>query len=154
VVEYRSQRGHAADDTKRVDLREAIWQEGPTAFAFLVDEAGFLGPERTDTGLAYHRPGLHVRVDLILHHRESEVVTRLSSPNEAGGDLQASLGCLYVACGLGRLQAVPETAHSRHTMSKRIGQHAAALRGVLPYLDGAAGRELLRRCHRRLLPQG
>ncbi len=44
---------------RRADRRDPIWQDGPALFAFLA-AAGFAGPERTQDGLAYHRPGLHI----------------------------------------------------------------------------------------------
>ncbi|MGH8823343.1 MAG: hypothetical protein ACRDVN_02560, partial [Jiangellaceae bacterium] len=47
---------------RREAPKETIWREGPSAFAFLVDEWEFLGPERTEEGLAYHRSGLHISI--------------------------------------------------------------------------------------------
>ncbi len=32
---------------------------------------GFLGPERIDDGLAYHRPGLHVRIEFWTWNHEA-----------------------------------------------------------------------------------
>jgi hypothetical protein len=39
---------------------EIIWKHGDAAFAFLFTKWNFLGPERTDSGIAFHRPDLHV----------------------------------------------------------------------------------------------
>ncbi len=67
----------------------------------------------------------------------------------ADGDLPgqfAELDCLYTACGLGLLHYVPGTTGSRHTVRKRIGQHSAALRALMPHLTEPTVRHLLRRC--------
>jgi hypothetical protein len=137
----------------RADPRETIWEQGPSAFAFLVEEWGFTGPERTDQGIADHRPKLHVTVEHWAWRHEAGFATTVQGVDRrTGTEHTASLGCLYVACGLGPLQHVPETAGGSHTISKRIAQHAGALQRVMPYLDGPSGAELLRRCQRRLLP--
>lgn len=134
---------------------ELMWAEGPSFFGFLIDEWGFTGPERTDGGLAYRRPGLHVDIELWEWKHETGFTTMIrggtDSPERWWG---ASLGCLYVACGMGTLQAVPEGAWSQHTILKRMGQHSHALRRVMPYLDGPRALDLLRWCHGRELPTG
>jgi hypothetical protein len=144
---------HTGRMGRRVYPREAIWEEGPTAFAFLVDEWGFQGPERTDAGLAYHRPGLHISVEFWEWKNEAGFTTTVrGGADPHGRERSASLGCLYVACGLGPLQAVPEVAGSHHTISKRIDQHSSVLRRVVPHLCSPAAADLLRRCHGRELP--
>jgi hypothetical protein len=138
---------------RRADPRQTIWEQGPSAFAFLLEEWGFQGPERTDEGIAYHRPDLHVTVELWAWKNEAGFTTSVRGlDRRTGAQHWASLGCLYVACGLGPLQHVPENAGGGHTISKRIVQHAGALRRVMPYLHGATVAELLRRCQGRLLP--
>ncbi|KOV76754.1 hypothetical protein [Nocardia sp. NRRL S-836] len=42
---------------------------------------------------------------------------------------------LYAGLGLGPLQAVPDTVGGGHTVRKRIAEHSAALRAVMPHLD-------------------
>ncbi len=94
----------------RAAPREVIWQEGPPAFAFLGERWGFAGPERTGDGLAYHRLGLHIRIEYLAWKNEAEFSTRLAGGAGPGGrERRASLGCLYVACGLGAAQDVPGT---------------------------------------------
>ena len=96
-----------------------------------------MGPERTDEGIAYHRPGLHVTVELWAWKNEAGFTTSVRGVDRlTGAQHWASLGCLYVACGLGPLQHVPENAGGGQTISKRLTQHAGALRRVMPYLDG------------------
>lgn len=49
--------------------------------------------------------------------------------------------------------SVPTSAVSRsHTIIKRIGQHAAALRLVMPHVNGSGSGRLFRRCQPRELP--
>ena len=132
---------------------ETLWEQGPSAFAFLTQGWGFTGPERTDNGIAYHRPGLHVTVESWEWKNEAGFSTSVRGVDRlTGAEHWASLACLYGACGLGPLQHVPETAGAGHTISRRITQHAGALRRVVPYLDGPMVTELLRRCQGRLLP--
>jgi hypothetical protein len=103
----------------RADPRETIWEQGPSAFAFLVEEWGFTGPERTDQGIADHRPKLHVTVEHWAWRHEAGFATTVQGVDRrTGTEHTASLGCLYVACGLGPLQHVPETAGGSHTISK------------------------------------
>ena len=106
---------------------EVIQRDGPALFAFLLD-AGFLGPELVSDGIAYHRMGLHVEIG---HHGGHEpelgtVVTR--------ADRSALLTDLYVAAGCGPAQDVPSNAHTPALAAKRLRQHAAALRRLLPTL--------------------
>jgi hypothetical protein len=139
---------------RRAHPRETIWEEGPDAFAFLVQKWGFTEPERTDAGIAYHRPELHVTVELRAWKNEADFTTHVwGVDRRTTAEHSALLGCLYVACGLGPLQHVPENAGGGHTISKRIAQHAAALQRLMPYLDRPAVAELLRRCQGRLLPE-
>ena len=139
---------------RRADPSETSWEEGPNAFRNLAQDWGFTGPERTNAGIAYHRPELHVTIELWAWKNEAGFTTHVCGVDRVTGvEHSASLGCLYVACGLGPLQHVPETAGGGHTISKRIAQHAAALQRLMPYLDGPAVAELLRRCQGRLLPE-
>ncbi len=136
---------------RRVDPRELAWQDGPELFDFLLG-AGFLGPETTDDGLAYHRPGLHVSIRVVTGH-EPEVVTSVRhDPADGTPARSASLDNLYVACRCGVLQDVPGSAPNLRTTAKRLRQHADALRRVLPHLlTGDVGR-LISRCQGRRLP--
>jgi hypothetical protein len=136
----------------RRDPRETIWERGRSAFAFLVQEWGFEEPERTDNGLLYHRPGLHISVEYWAWKNEAGFTTTVHGVDLDGRQRRALLGCLYVACGLGPLQAVPEDAGTQHTINKRIAQHANALRRVMPYLHDPAAGNLLSRCQGRQLP--
>ena len=68
--------------------REVLWVEGPSAFAFLVRDRGFLGPERIDDGLAYRRPGLHVRIEFWTWNNEAGFSTTV--------ERVSGLGALYV----------------------------------------------------------
>jgi hypothetical protein len=134
---------------RRADRREPIWREGPALFGFLLD-AGFLGPERLDDGIAYHRPNLHVEVRFI-DGWEPELATQVYCEGP-DGLRWASLNCLYVARGGGVLQDVPGNVPNLRTTTKRLHQHARALRQVLPCLLEEDVGELVRRCQGRLLP--
>lgn len=141
-------------DTGQVGQRagpaEVLWAEGPSAFAFLVRDWGFLGPERIDDGLTYHRPGLHVRIEFWTWNHEAGFSTTVERVDDLSAQVQAaSLGRLYVACGLGPAQDVPETAGSGHALRKRITQHSTALQLVLPRLSGPPAASLFARCSGR-----
>jgi hypothetical protein len=126
---------------RRSDPVRVIWADGPAAFEFLVSEYDFLGPERTDEGLAYHRPDLRVEITHWEFKNEAGFSTTVSRPgNTPGSRRAAQLDDLFVACGLGPSQAVPGQSGAGHTIRKRIAQHAKALRQVMPRLD-----EVLRR---------
>lgn len=137
---------------QRQSAVELIWTEGPAAFGFLVEELGFDGPERTHEGLVYRRAELRVEINHWYFKNETGFSTTVVEAVEEARRW-ASLGCLYVACGLGPLQAVPENSGGGHTIRKRVVQHANALRQVIPRLLGPERGCLLRRCHRRELPE-
>ncbi len=136
---------------RRVDARELVRQDGPDLFGFLLD-AGFLGPETVEGGLAYHRPGLHVEIRLHTGHEPELVTSVRHEPVDGTPARSASLGCLYVACRCGVLQDVPGSAPNLQTTAKRLRQHADALRRVLPHLLSDDVGRLVARCRGRLLP--
>jgi len=77
--------------------------------------------------LAYHRPGLHVRIEFWTWNQETGFTTTVERTGDLSSRVQAaSLGRLYVACGLGPASDVPETAGSGHALRKRITQHSSA----------------------------
>lgn len=135
---------------QRAGPREVLWGEGPSAFAVLVRDWGFLGPERIDDGLAYLRPGMHVRIEFWTWNLETGFTTTVERTCDLSSRVQAaSLSRLYVACGLGATSDVPETAGSGHTLRKRITQHSSALQLVMPHLTGPAAASLFARCSGR-----
>jgi hypothetical protein len=135
---------------KRAGPGEVLWAEGSSAFAFLVRDWGFLGPERIDDGLAYHRPSLHVRIEFWAWNHEAGFSTTVERVDDLSARVQAaSLDRLYVVCGLGPAQDVPETAGSGHALRKRISQHSTALQLVIPHLRGPAAASLFARCSGR-----
>lgn len=136
---------------RRADPRDPIWRHGPALFEFLVG-AGFAGPERTEHGIAYHRPRLHIEIRFVGGH-EPVVTTTITSIRLNGDTRSASIDCLYVACRCGPLQDVPGSAANRRTTEKRVQQHAEATRQVLPRLLDSSVDDLLRRCHGRQLPE-
>lgn len=136
---------------RRADPEDLIRQEGPALFSFLTP-AGFLGPERTENGLAYHRPGLHIEVRYS-NGVEPEMVTTIVVTTPTGEQRWAHLDCLYVACRCGPLQDVPGSAPNQKVAIKRIRQHAEALRKVLPRLIDGDAEHLVRRCQGRLTPE-
>ncbi|MGI5503033.1 hypothetical protein [Lentzea sp. CA-135723] len=128
---------------------QVLRDEGLPAFAFLVERHDFLGPELVEDGFLFHRPDLRVSVTSWTWNGERGFTTRVSLPDVV---MSADLGCLYVACGLGPLQAVGGSTGTAHVVRKRIAEHAAALRPVMRRLDGPERVELVRRCRGRLLP--
>lgn len=153
VYTRRGATGDTGEMGHRPDPPAVIWLNAPEAFGFLCEKWGFEGPDRISGGVAYHRVGLHITIEFLYWKHEAEFVTRLSMVDPTGRVMRASLGCLYLACGLGTAQAVPTSAAGAgHTIAKRAGQHAAALLRVMPHLDGSGAVELFRRCERRDLP--
>jgi hypothetical protein len=139
VLEYRGV-SHRVDPQQR--FRIAVCE----SFAFLVEDAGFCGPESTTHGLGFHRPGLHVEV-WFLPGREAEVVTRVELVSAGGAKVQSAwLERLYVAAGCGPAQHVPQTAPTMLAALKRVREHAAALRRLLPFLLGPQAEDLFVRC--------
>jgi hypothetical protein len=133
---------------KRSNPVQVIWDEAPWALSFLIDECGFAGPELTADGVAYHRPGLHICMEYWSWKNEHGFTTTLAQVGSDGTEVRAALGMLYAACGLGPARDVPEGAGTLYVIRKRIGQHAAALRRLVPYLDGGDADALFRRCSR------
>jgi hypothetical protein len=87
---------------RRSDPGELIWERRRSAFAFLTHDWDFEQPERTDGGLVYHRPGLHISIKYWAWKNEQGFATTIRGVDPEGWERSASLGCLYVACGLGR----------------------------------------------------
>jgi hypothetical protein len=132
---------------KRAGPLEIVWQQGAAAFAFLVADYGFEGPECTDDGIAFHRPDMHVGTQIWAWKREAGIDTGVRWTDPTSGDQHAAnLECLYVTAGLGPSQHVPGNLGGGHTVAKRVDEHARALRRLMPYLTGTAAAELYRRC--------
>lgn len=132
---------------KRPGPLEIVWQQGAEAFSFLCDDFDFVGPERTDDGIAYHRPDLHVEVVIWAWKNEAGIDTGLRWIDPTTGEQHvAGLDHLYVECGLGPAQHVPGNVGGGHTIAKRVTQHAQALRRLMPHLTGPAAADLFHRC--------
>ncbi|WP_309500412.1 hypothetical protein [Streptomyces shenzhenensis] len=127
-------------------LSEAFRAEARVEFAFLVEDAGFSGPEQTDVGLLFHGSGLDVEVWFLDGHEP--VVETLVAPVASDGvrDRGVWLDELYVFSGCGPAQDVPGSAPTRRATLKRVHQHAAALRRLMPQLLTADGAQLIARC--------
>jgi hypothetical protein len=117
-----------------------LWTEGPAAFSFLVDEYGFTGPVVVEPhgyhdhgGLRYERADLCVSTRVWSWYQgERGVSTRVELREPP---CRADLGELYEALGLGLKRDVPDRGGSGHVLRKRIGEQAAALREVVPFLE-------------------
>lgn len=131
---------------RRANPVDFIWAEAPRALTFLTDDWGFSGPERTDEGVAYHRPGLHVEMGAWSWKNERGFTTTLALVGREGKQRRASLSALYAASGLGAPSAVPAGAGTLYVIGKRIRQHAAALRTLLAYLDQRDADALFKQC--------
>jgi hypothetical protein len=136
---------------RSAEPREIVRDEGREAFAFLLD-ADFLGPELTEDGLIYHRPGLQVEVRYLGPY-EPEVATTVRRRETGGASRSATLGCLYAAFGAGPGQDVGGAADTPEQVASRVGEHAAALRAVLADLLGGGLEEAIRRCQGRSAPR-
>ncbi|MGI5458570.1 hypothetical protein ACQEWB_36460 [Streptomyces sp. CA-249302] len=127
-------------------LLEAFRAEAGVEFAFLVEDAGFSGPEQTDVGLLFHSSDLDVEVWFLDGHEP--VVTTLVAPVAPDGARTRGvwLDELYVLSGCGPAQDVPGSAPTRRATLKRVHQHAAALRLLMPQLLTAEGAQLIAHC--------
>jgi hypothetical protein len=131
---------------KYADPSDVIRAEAPAVLRFLAEDWGFTGPELTDDGIAFHRSGLHVHMGFWSWKNESGFLTTLTQTGTDGTELRAGLGELYAACGVGTAHDVPEGAGTVYVIRKRIGQHATALRKLLPYFDDTDTDALFRSC--------
>ncbi|GAA2267891.1 hypothetical protein GCM10010232_70380 [Streptomyces amakusaensis] len=128
------------------NLAEAFRAEAGAEFAFLVEDAGFSEPEQTDNGLLFHSVGLDVEIWFLGGHEPQ--VTTLVSPVPSDGARAGGvwLDELYVVSGCGPAQDVPGSAPTRRATLKRVHQHAAALRRLMPRLLTTEGSQLIARC--------
>lgn len=109
------------------DLAEAFRAEVSAEFAFLIEYAGFSGPEQTDNGLLFRSSRLHVEVWFLDGHEP--VVTTLIAPAASDGVRArgAWLDELYVLSGCGPAQDVPGSAPTRRaTLKSHLGEKPMA----------------------------
>lgn len=133
---------------RHADPREVIRAEAPAVLSFLAEDWGFAGPELTDDGIAYHRHGLHIHMGFWSWKNERGLLTTLTQVGADGTEQRAGLGELYVACGVGTAHDVPEGDGTVYVIRKRIGQHATALRKLLPFLHDTDSDALFTSCSR------
>lgn len=114
-------------------------------FQFLRD-ADFLGPEAGEYGLSYSS-GL-LGVEVLYDDRDGRILTIVRS-SVGNRNPRAGLPCLYVSAKLGPAQDIREIARSRKALADVLETHAAALRKLLPIVEGADGANLLLNCHGR-----
>lgn len=124
---------------------DVLKDEGPQAFSFLVEEYGFTGPALGEWGIGYQLGGLEIDVTAWRVLGDTSFWTMLY---ENFDDFTAScrLDRLYVTCGLGPEQDVPDDVGGVRVVRERIAQHSAALRKLMPQLTGPWRAQLLRRC--------
>ena len=135
---------------KRRSPLEVVQTDGPNQLVFL-PAAGISGPELTDNGIVY-RSGT-IEVSMSYYGRpDAGVYTSVHRIAPDGTWRWADLSCLHVACGHGVLQDVPSNAPNQAVASKRVTQHATALRRILPRLLTDDAISLLRRCQGQQLP--
>ena len=119
--------------------------EAENHFQFL-READFLGPEKGEYWLSYSSDMLGVEVHY--DDREGRVITIVRS-SVGDRNPRAGIQCLYVSARLGPAQHIKEIARSAKVLGNVLESHAAALRKVLPVVEGADGPDLLLDCHGR-----
>lgn len=126
---------------KRLDFLN----EARSQFEFL-RESDFLGPEEGAYYLSYSSGALGVEVHY--DDRDGRVLTIVRS-SVGDRNPRAGLSCLYVSAKLGPAQDIREIARSAKVLGAVLESHAAALKKVLPILEGADGPDLLLMCHGR-----
>jgi hypothetical protein len=119
--------------------------ETKSRFEFL-RERDFLGPEAGDYWLSYSSGVLGIEI----HYDDSDgrVLTIIRS-SIGDRNPRAGLQCLYVSATLGPAQDIREIARSSKALGPVLESHAAALKRVLPVLEGPGGADLLLKCHGR-----
>ncbi|MCY1141551.1 hypothetical protein OWR29_26435 [Actinoplanes sp. Pm04-4] len=135
---------------KRRSQLEVVRAEGSDRLAFLSD-AGMSGPHPTDDGIIYRSPSVEISISYY-GRPDAGVFTTVHRMATDEVWQRADLSCLHVACGQGVLQDVPTSAPNPKVASKRVMQHAAALRRILPRLLTDDSVVLFGRCHGRQLP--
>jgi hypothetical protein len=119
------------------------------AFQFLVD-VGFSIVTFDDRGagsaIEYRSDKLSVTVWLADRYCELDTAVRPRSDEPLSG---ASLSCLYVRAGLGAANEIKHAARSGHSLTTALASQAAALRLLLPILQGHSGAELIAQCYGR-----
>lgn len=120
-------------------------EEAKNRFEFL-RERDFLGPEEGDYWLSFSSGALGVEV--LYDDRDGRVLTIVRS-SVGDRNPRAGLQCLYVSAALGPAQDIREIARSPKVLGPVLESHAAALKRVLPVLEGPGGADLLLRCHGR-----
>lgn len=125
------------------DLEALFEREAQRHFDFLVEQ-GFATAQTEGHRRSY--TSSRVGVEVLYDARDGRVITVIDA---FVGDRnpRASLVCLYVAAGLGPAQDVKEIVRSEKRVGPALESHAAALRAVLPHLDGPSGGSLLIECH-------
>lgn len=121
--------------------------EGSEAFAFLTEDAGFMGPEQIEHGISYHHADLCIDVCYFDYDGHDPEIVTLLAARASDGTLapSVSLDDAYVAADLGSAQEVPGSAESSHAVRTRLLQHARALRSLLPLLHDGRAPHVLRR---------
>jgi hypothetical protein len=77
---------------------DVIWAEAPPALSFPIEDWVFCGPERTDEGVAYHRPGLHAEMGAWSWKNERGSTTTLALNGRDGNNsAQVSAFCMRLA---------------------------------------------------------
>lgn len=108
-----------------------------SAFAFLADDAGFIGPERNRHGIRWHHGTLRVEV-AIPGFREPMVSTHLTMTARDGEAQRGICGCwlpeIYSAIGDGPARELPVDASTLDAALENVRKHAEVLRRALPLL--------------------
>jgi hypothetical protein len=123
---------------------QSIFRERCTPpFSFLSD-LGFAGPYGDDYQLLYVSDQHSVEVHF--DDADGRVVTIIEG-TAGHRNPRAGLICLYVAAGLGPAQHIREIGRTSSTLDSALESQAAALRRLLPILEGADGGPLLVQCN-------
>ncbi len=119
--------------------------EARERFRFLQDN-DFVGPEEGDYWLSYSSGFIGVEVHY--DDRDGRVITIIRT-TVGERSPRASLQCLYVTAKLGAAQDIREIARSARMIGDVLESQAAALRKLLPIIEGVRGPDLVLECHGR-----
>jgi hypothetical protein len=85
-------------------------------------------------------------VEVLYDDRDGRVITLIDAHVDDRNP-RANLICLYVEAGLGPAQAIREIARSKKILVPVLESHAAALRALMPVLNGPTASGLFLACH-------
>ncbi len=123
---------------------EEFSSEAERVFGFL--EPTFVGLEKTNFRHYYSTGSIGLAI--MFNDGDGRVITVVEA-QVGERNVNASVDCLYVSARLGPAQDIREIVRSPKQLRPVLDSQAAAIKKLLPVLDGPSGPDLLVSCHGR-----